>query len=103
MSAAGWSVLDFVTGRIFIGFVNTSKLARSKNMPLADRRKKNEFNRVAAIYKFKARIPKFYFYTAKFRNVYEKRGRFAKTGYTSFMNKIMKLKKQFRHQRKVRP
>ena len=52
MSAAGWSVLDFVTGRIFIGFVNTSKLARSKNMPLADRRKKNEFNRVAAIYKF---------------------------------------------------
>ncbi len=29
MSAAGWSVLDFVTGRIFIGFVNTSNLARS--------------------------------------------------------------------------
>ena len=40
---------------------------------LLARRKKNEFNRVAAIYKFKARIPKFYFYTAKFRNVYEKR------------------------------
>lgn len=29
MSAAGWSVLDFVTGRIFIGFVNTSKMSRT--------------------------------------------------------------------------
>lgn len=50
-----------------------TKLAQSKNMPLADKKKTNEFNRVAALYKFKARIPKFYFYTAKSRNVYEKR------------------------------